>query len=79
MSQSTIIRALDGQLITLKDVRAVPLNWNHDEVKLERKLHFEWLLNDAMGENLVFCDEFECNVWTALTKDVLFAEKEQFV
>lgn len=68
VSLSTISRALDGQMITLKDVRVVPLNWNHDEVKFERKMYFDWLLNDAMGENLIFCDEFGCNIWTARTK-----------
>lgn len=68
VSLTTISRALDGQLITLKDVRTVPINWNQEDVKYERKLYTEWLLSLGIEENLIFCDEFGVNMWTARTK-----------
>ena len=66
---STISRALDGQLITLKLVRAVPMDWNLDIHKEARFLHAEWMLNVGMpNENLIFMDEFGFNLWTARTQ-----------
>jgi hypothetical protein len=68
VSPCTISRALDGQFISIKDVRAVPFQWNTAEVKSERKGYAQWLLNTGAQENLIFVDEFGCNVWTARTK-----------
>jgi transposase len=68
VSLNTISRALDGQLITLKDVRTVPFQWNSDEVKRERKDYAQWLLATGVNRNTVFLDEFGANIWTARTK-----------
>lgn len=68
VSLTTISRALDGHLITLKDLRLVPFNWNQEDVKNDRKQYMQWMLTTGVGQNLIFCDEFGCNVWTARTK-----------
>jgi hypothetical protein len=68
ISLCTLSRALDGQMITLKDVRAVPMQWNTDEVKLERRTYAQWLMNEGVQKNLIFMDEFGANIWTSRTK-----------
>jgi transposase len=65
VSLSTISRSLDGQMITLKTIRNVPANWNCDNVKIERKMYMEWLLERGIGQNLIFMDEFGVNLWTS--------------
>jgi len=42
LSPTTISRALDGALITLKLLRNVPMQWNSDEVKAERRDYVTW-------------------------------------
>lgn len=70
ISEVCISRHLDGQLISLKNLRNVPRQWNEHEIKVERRLHMEWLMNEAVANNrnLVFIDEFGINCWTARTK-----------
>jgi transposase len=68
ISLCTISRALDGLMITLKDVRAVPMQWNTDEVKLERRAYAQWLMNEGVQKNLIFMDEFGANIWTSRSK-----------
>ncbi len=68
ISLQTISRTLEGELISLKDLRSIPPQWNDDTVKEERKCHMEWLTTDGLVSNLVFVDEFGINCWTARTK-----------
>lgn len=68
VSLNTISRALDGQLISLKDVRTVPFQWNSVEVKVERREYAEWLLSAGVNQNTIYMDEFGVNIWTARTK-----------
>lgn len=63
---STISRALDGQMITLKLVRPVPADWNLPVHKEARRQHAEWMLNVGVPQqNLIFLDEFGFTLWTA--------------
>ncbi len=68
VSLCTISRALDGQFISLKIVRGIPIQWNTDEVKTEREAYAQWLLNTGTMGNLIFVDEFGSNIWTARTQ-----------
>jgi transposase len=67
-SVQTISKHLDKQLITLKKVVAVPVQWNQPQVKEERRHFFEWLLNAGVQKLLVFHDETGFNLWTARTR-----------
>ena len=49
-------------------VRNIPTQWNEAQIKRERHLHFEWLMNEGMNNNLIYLDEFGINCWTAQTK-----------
>ena len=68
ISPQTISRILDGELISLKDLRSIPPQWNDSTVKDERKQYMEWLTTDGLVNNIVFVDEFGINCWTARTK-----------
>ena len=46
---STIHRALEGQLITLKKLENVPRERNREDVKVAHKEHCEWLLQGQEG------------------------------
>ena len=68
VSEKTISRHLDGQMISLKLVRTAPMQWNEPRIKLERMRFMEWFMADGVNQNLVYCDEFGANIWTARTK-----------
>lgn len=68
VSHQTISRSLDGEVITVKDVRPSPVQRNTPAVKEERRLFAEWLLADGMGHLKIYADEFGMNIWTARTK-----------
>lgn len=65
VSTSTIMRHLDGAMITLKLVRTVPMQWNRTEVKEERADFARWMMTEGVTKKLVFVDECGFNVWTA--------------
>ena len=65
LSTTTIMRHLDGAMITLKAVRTVPFQWNSPDVK-EARLHFaNWMMATGVASQLVYTDECGFNVWTA--------------
>ena len=65
ISTTTIMRRLDGKLITLKLTRTVPFEWNSEDVKNERHEYAQWMMNTGVVSNLVYTDEGGFNVWTA--------------
>lgn len=68
LSPTTISRALDGSLITLKLMRNVPTEWNSDEVKNERRDYATWYLQEGGLRETVFVDECGFNIWTSRTQ-----------
>ena len=68
VSAPTISRHLDGAMISLKNVRPIPHQWNSLPVKEERHRFVEWLMQHGADEALIYCDEFGINIWTARTK-----------
>ena len=69
---STLHRMLKGQLITLKIMENVPAERNRDDVKQERRVHCEWLLQGQQGDGeldeLIYVDEAGFNLWMARTR-----------
>lgn len=65
VSTTTIMRRLDGSLITLKLLRTVTFNWNTNEVKEERLFYARWMMSVGVTQRLVYTDECGFNVWTA--------------
>ena len=68
VSTTTIMRHLDGCLITLKLLRTVTFNWNSEEVKEERAHYARWMLSTGVTQRLVYIDECGFNIWTARTQ-----------
>ena len=68
MSLTTISRALDGSLITLKLLRSVPTQWNADDVKSERVEYVNWYFQEGTQREIVFVDECGFNIWTSRTQ-----------
>jgi hypothetical protein len=68
VSLCTISRALDGQLISLKLLRQVPMDWNSNVTKEARRMHVQWLLDEGSLQHLIYMDEFGVNLWTARTQ-----------
>ena len=68
VSLQTISRALDSEFISFKNVRSIPVQWNQQDVKEERRQFMNWLMVEGVEKNLVFVDEFGVNLWTARTK-----------
>jgi hypothetical protein len=68
ISLCSISRALDGQLISLKLLRQVPIDWNSNVTKEARRMHAEWLLDEGSQQHLIYMDEFGVNLWTARTQ-----------
>ena len=59
---TTISRALDGRLITLKLLRQVPMDWNAPVTKEARRMHIQWLMEEGSLEHLIYMDEFGVNL-----------------
>ena len=56
-------------MITLKDLRSIPVQWNTDENKTARKHYAEWMMAEGLQKDiLIFLDEFGVNVWTSRSK-----------
>lgn len=69
VSVQTISRALDASLISIKDLRTIPTQWNLPEYKAERKQYAEWFMeNGIQARPIIFLDEFGFNVYTSRTK-----------
>ena len=68
LSLTTISRALDGSLITLKLLRSIPTQWNASDVKEERVAYVTWFFEEATQRETVFVDECGFNVWTSRTQ-----------
>ena len=70
VSVQAISRRLDCTLyITLKDVRRLHEHWNSDITKAARFDHMQWFMEAGIfAHNLIYVDEFGCNLWTARTK-----------
>ncbi len=49
ISTQTISRCLEGELISLKDLHSIPLNWNQSEVKEERFHFMTWLMSAGIN------------------------------
>lgn len=65
ISTTTIMRHLDGALMTLKLCRTVPFQWNSQDVKTERREFAQWMMTTGVLSQLVYTDECGFNVWTA--------------
>lgn len=65
---STISRALDKQLVTLKLARQITFDWNDPVVKAARCEYAQWMMNEGHDRNQIFLDEFGLNLWTARTQ-----------
>ena len=68
VTHQTISNKLDGVLYSVKDLRSVPVNWNHPTVKEERRQYTEWLMSNGLNNYKLFIDEFGVNIWTSRTK-----------
>ena len=64
ISTSTIARALDGMLITIKLAEDVPDQRNAQRVIDARHEYATWFLRDAVLGHCVFIDECGYNIWT---------------
>ena len=65
LSTTTIMRHLDGAMITLKAVRTVPFQWNSEDVKEARLIFANWMMATGVASQLVYTDECGFNIWTA--------------
>ena len=69
---STLHRMLKGQLITLIKMENVPAERSRGDVKQERRVRCEWLLQGQQGDNeldeLIYVDEAGFNLWMARTR-----------
>jgi transposase len=64
VSISTINSYLDGNLITVKQVRDVPPARNSLSTKERRFQYAKWFLENQVSDNCVYIDESGFNVWT---------------
>ena len=58
LSTSTLSRVLDGQLFSLKLVRAIPASWNTPLNKAARREYADWFTVHGVQADCVFIDEF---------------------
>ena len=68
VSYQAISKKLDGLFYTLKNVRAVPAQWNTPAVKEERQHFADWIMGDGRNVRQVYVDEFGANVWMSRSK-----------
>ena len=64
VSTTTIARALDGMMMTLKLVEDVPDARNSPAVLDQRVQYAEWFLEHGVLAHLIFIDETGYNIWT---------------
>ena len=63
-----ISKALDGELITIKQLRNIPQQRNSDFVKLARREYMLWWTEEAVHNQLVYVDECGFNLYTSRTQ-----------
>ena len=63
-SPSSLSRALEGELITLKMARDSPAERNSERVKNERRVYGEWMINEGLTQHRIYIDECGYNLWT---------------
>ena len=68
VSISSVARAVDGMLLTLKMAEDVPDARNAPRVLDQRVEYAEWFLERGVVGNCVFIDETGYNVWTRRTR-----------
>ena len=68
VTHQTISNKLDGMMYSVKDLRSVPVNWNHSAVKEESRQYAEWLMSNGLNCCKLFIDEFGVNISTSCTK-----------
>ena len=68
VSYQGISKKLDGLFYTLKNVRAVPAQWNTPAVKEERQHFADWIMGGGRNVRKVYVNEFGTNVRTSRSK-----------
>ncbi|KAG7168394.1 putative DDE superfamily endonuclease domain-containing protein 1 [Homarus americanus] len=63
----TVSRALDGELITLKQVHNVSANRNSEEMKAARVAFAQYMYEDGIHQHCVYVDETGYNLYTCRT------------
>ena len=66
-SVTTLSRALEGKLISLKLAHDIPAERNSYRIKAARKTDAEWLVDQGIQNHLVYIDETGFNFWTKRT------------
>lgn len=64
ISRTTLARALDGMLITIKLAEDVPQARNADRVLQERVNYAQWFLREGVVGHCIYIDECGYNIWT---------------
>jgi transposase len=64
ISRSTLARALDGMLLTIKLAEDVPEGRNAERVLQERVDYAQWFLREGVLGHLIYIDECGYNLWT---------------
>jgi transposase len=64
VSKSTLSRALDGMLVTMKLAQDVPVGRNEPRVLDLRLEYAQWFLRDGIIGHCIFIDECGYNIWT---------------
>ena len=68
VSVSSVVRALDGQLISSKKLEDVPAERNSVATKVARRAYAEWFLAEGVNSILVYVDEAGFNLFTRRTR-----------
>jgi len=68
ISISSIARALDGQLISMKKLQDCPKQRNSPRTKMLRAAYADWYLQQDPGKVLVYVDESCFNIFTRRTR-----------
>jgi len=63
---STLRKALQGQLITIKKLEHADQDRNSDQVKAARQMYAEWLLQNE--QEIIFVDESGFHLWLSRTR-----------
>ena len=64
VSDSTIARVLDGQLISVKKSHDIVATRNEPRIKEQRVLYAEWMYNYGLGGHRIYIDETGFNMYT---------------
>lgn len=68
LSITSISRALDGQLISVKKLEDCPMRRNAQDVKEARSGYAEWYLNGGLSKTIIYVDETCFNIFTKRTR-----------